>query len=39
MDELTLSKKTIKQLLQGDFRESGSVLCFHEVRQTKKQQV
>ena len=39
MDELTLSKKTIKQLLQGDFRESGSVLGFHEVRQTKKQQV
>ena len=30
MAELTLSKETIKQLLNGDFHEPRSVLGFHE---------
>jgi len=39
MAELTLSKETIKQLLDCDFHEPRSVLGFHEVRQRNKQQV
>ena len=39
MTELTLSKETIKQLLQGDMHEPRSVLGFHEARKRNKQRV
>jgi len=39
MGELTLTKDTIKLLLDCDFHEPRSVLGFHEVRQKNKQQI
>ena len=39
MGELTLTKDTIKLLLDCDSHEPRSVLGFHEVRQRNKQQV